>query len=83
MKTETLKTKVNELILTGKTSLKGSKSGLHNKWVSDKTFNELSDFLSYYKDSTAAEIKRIDGKSASISVWKNNDLIIFGTINFY
>ena len=82
MKTETLKSKINELILTGQTSFKGCQSG-QNKWLSDRTFNQLSDFLNHYKNSNTTELKRTSETSATLSVYKDDELIIFGNVNFY
>ena len=83
MKTETLKSKINELILTGQTSFKGRKAGLNSKWISDASFEKLSDFLFCYKSATSVELERTSETSASIAVYKDNDLIIIGNVNFY
>ena len=83
MKTETLKTKVNELILTGRTSFKGAKRGLITKWISDKSFEQLADFLNCYKGATSTELKRTSENTATILVYRGEDLIIIGNVNFY
>jgi len=83
MKAKTLKNKINELILTGQTSFKGTKKGLITKWLSDETFEQLSDFLNCSKGATSTVLKRTSESSALITVYKDNDLIIIGTVNFY
>jgi len=83
MKNETLKNKVNELILTGHTSFKGRKAGLTSKWISDATFEKLSDFLFTYKCATSTELKRTSENTATIVVYRGDELIIIGNLNFY
>lgn len=57
MKTENLKEKINDLILTGNASFKGTNSKT-GKWLSDKTLNQFFDFLHVYKDIESTDIKR-------------------------
>lgn len=83
MKTELLKAKINDLILTGNANFKGTNSKT-GKWLSDKTLNQFFDFLHGYHSIESTDIKRIDETSLRVESWNfDGKLVIFGKINLY
>lgn len=84
MKKQNMIEKINELILNGATKFKGTvnrSSG--SKWISEITAEQLFNTLLDYKDINNTEITRTSDTTAMIKAYKDNDLIIFGTIEFY
>jgi hypothetical protein len=80
MKMETMKKKVNSLILTGKTKFrKGDKYHL----ISSKTHDQLFNFLHHYKGVNHLELKRLSDDLIQIIAKNDDKVIIFGQIEVY
>jgi hypothetical protein len=81
MKTETMQRKINELILTGATKLK--KGGKHHL-VSQKSFDQLIDYLYHSHAIHSVNLKRASDNTVIITAWDSKDKpVLIGTIETY
>ena len=78
-----MQNKINQLILTGKTSLKGCNRGPLKNWISEKTQTKLENYLLINQGIDQSALRRVDDQTIAITGHAAGVLKLFGLINLY
>lgn len=78
-----MQNKINELILTGKTNLKGCNRGPLKNWISERTQTRLENYLLINQGINQLALRRVDNQTIAITGHCDGILKLFGLINLY
>lgn len=78
-----MQNKINQLIITGQTNLKACKSGPLKNWISEKTQQQLEEYLLINQGINQLALRRVDDRTIAITGHCDGILKLFGLINLY